>query len=370
MAPGPSGSPSPQKGPAQASPDLLSSPDTKSKDNQSPSPNKRPTGGATSTSGAEPAGSPNATRVNKNVTIPAGSPPTAVGVPMTTSPIITNQVDLATAYPSLYGSPSFASIFSEPVDFEPGPGQYDVPGSIGTQAQSKDETFPSVSILAKHASSWSKVYISKGHAIKARDTPGPGSYMPALQPSESSVRFGTAVRKEISYETPSPGPVYDIRRSASDSNFGAGKFSLDDRWRGHTEFGATGPGQYNQEATFDGTKGMRKSFAVGHRAYDRVRFPGCDRVNLGRQSPGPGQFRHWQPGQRRCAFPRSQRKPLYDGGSVGASVGPGSYSIDSALRQTSYGFGKPSVRARFSWKQNSITMSNWCRLGMAYRERS
>eukprot|EP00392_Amoebophrya_sp_AT5.2_P006663 g6675.t1 len=299
-----------KKGPAQASPDLLSSPDTKSKDNQSPSPNKRPTGGATSTSGAEPAGSPNATRVNKNVTIPAGSPPTAVGVPMTTSPIITNQVDLATA------------------------------------AQSKDETFPSVSILAKHASSWSKVYISKGHAIKARDTPGPGSYMPALQPSESSVRFGTAVRKEISYETPSPGPVYDIRRSASDSNFGAGKFSLDDRWRGHTEFGATGPGQYNQEATFDGTKGMRKSFAVGHRAYDRVRFPGCDRVNLGRQSPGPGQFRHWQPGQRRCAFPRSQRKPLYDGGSVGASVGPGSYSIDSALRQTSYGFGKPSVRAR------------------------
>ncbi|CAD7962933.1 unnamed protein product [Amoebophrya sp. A120] len=299
-----------------------------------------------------------------------GHAQSAATIALTTSPKINNQVDLAHAYPSLYGAPSYASIFSEPVDFEPGPGQYDVPGSIGQQAQSKDETFPSVSILAKHASSWSKVYISKQHAIKARDTPGPGSYLPQIQPSESSVRFGTAVRKEISYATPSPGPVYDIRRSASDSNFGAGKFNMDDRWRGHTEFGATGPGQYNLEASFDGTKGLSKTFATGHRAYDKVRFPGCDRVNLGRTSPGPGQFRNWQPSARRCAFPRSLRKPLYDSGSVEASVGPGSYTIDSVLRKTSHGFGKPSVSARLSWKKNSITMSNWCRLGMAYRERS
>lgn len=37
---------------------------------------------------------------------------------------------------------------------------------------SQQETMPAVSINAKHASSWSKVYISKDHAVKARDTPG------------------------------------------------------------------------------------------------------------------------------------------------------------------------------------------------------
>ncbi|CAD7943628.1 unnamed protein product [Amoebophrya sp. A25] len=282
------------------------------------------------------------------------------------SPRITNQVELAMAYPSLYGAPSYASIFSEPVDFEPGPGQYDMPSALGQQVLSRTDTLPSISILAKHSSSWSKVYISKYHAIKARDTPGPGSYTPGLLNAEGSVRFGTAVRKEVAYDTESPGPVYDIRKSASDSNFGAGKFGQDDRWRGLLEFGGTGPGQYNAETSFDGTTGLQKSFAVGHRAYDRVRFPGCDRVNLGRASPGPGQFRNWQPAGRKCAFPRSLRKPLYDPGSVDSSVGPGSYnSTDSLSKSYSYGFGKPSVRSRLSWKRDQVTMSNWCRLGMA-----
>ena len=41
--------------------------------------------------------------------------------------------DLADVYPSLYGIPSYCSIFSDSVDFEPGPGQYDVPSSVGDQ---------------------------------------------------------------------------------------------------------------------------------------------------------------------------------------------------------------------------------------------
>ena len=41
--------------------------------------------------------------------------------------------DLASVYPSLYGVPSFSSVFADPIDFEPGPGQYDVPASIGPQ---------------------------------------------------------------------------------------------------------------------------------------------------------------------------------------------------------------------------------------------
>lgn len=50
-----------------------------------------------------------------------------------------------------------------------------------------------------------------------RESPGPGTYLPALQKSEQNVRFGTSVRKKIDYSTASPGPVYDVRTNVSDS---------------------------------------------------------------------------------------------------------------------------------------------------------
>lgn len=60
-----------------------------------------------------------------------------------------------------------------------------------------------------------------------RDTPGPGTYLPGLPASEANVRFGTSVRKDIDYATPSPGPVYDIRTSVSDSRFPKVLISID-----------------------------------------------------------------------------------------------------------------------------------------------
>ena len=344
---------------------------------------------------------------------PENSPPT--GSPMRADGAYGQAYGGPIHCPSLYGVPSYSSIFADPVDFEPGPGQYEVNASaqLGDhQFLSNYQSAPHRSITSKHASSWARVYISKDHAIKARDTPGPGIYSPEVPGGEMgragvTVRFGTSVRKKVSHETPSPGPIYDCRRTTGkDNDFGSVKFTKDGRFKEKRSSGVPlGPGQYNFKQSFDGQQGLRKSFSVSHRAYDSVRFPGSERANLGRASPGPGPYKEWKPTMRGdFSIPRSRRQDLNELGGVPASgeIGPGAYDIDgpsakrkemsmtggfggknkhhsstgtivprscpaSPLRKTTtaFHFGKPSTRARFSWGSQAAQTRAWTRLGMA-----
>merc|ERR1719313_3019846 len=72
---------------------------------------------------------------------------------------------------------------------------------------------PSVSLTAKHDRSWSKVLVSKEQLdiLKARDTPGPGTYKPTAGPeSQARVRFGSSKRKPLNDTAfRAPGPVYE-----------------------------------------------------------------------------------------------------------------------------------------------------------------
>eukprot|EP00932_Pfiesteria_piscicida_P005245 SRR837773.1515.p1 GENE.SRR837773.1515~~SRR837773.1515.p1 ORF type:complete len:338 (-),score=44.98 SRR837773.1515:43-906(-) len=183
-------------------------------------------------------------------------------------------------------------MYREPEDLEPGPGSYDIPQSFGQQQLSTYMSQPCSSITAKHDKSWSKVMISKEHlgALMARGTPGPGTYMPALAQSQSRVSFGTAKRRQLSDASfKAPGPVYNLpsnNEAPKTIKFGkANRFDTDNQSLSKM-LGSTGPGQYEVSGSFDGSR-LAKSFGASHRAYDRVRFPGSDRVGIGRNSPGP-----------------------------------------------------------------------------------
>merc|ERR1719262_1611687 len=79
--------------------------------------------------------------------------------------------------PALYNTPSYASLYADVEDLEPGPGSYDVPPGMGVQHESMKHTIPAVSLTARHQKAWSKVLITKDHLqeLMARDTPGPGA---------------------------------------------------------------------------------------------------------------------------------------------------------------------------------------------------
>eukprot|EP00971_Amphidinium_carterae_P008873 174964-Amphidinium_carterae.1 len=194
----------------------------------------------------------------------------------------------------LYATPSYSSMYVEQEDIEPGPGAYNLPPGIGYQHESTRESQPAMSLTAKHDKSWSKVMISKEHlsVFKARGTPGPGNYKPTVPKSQARVRIGTAKRLEL-YEgnQMSPGPVYDIRTepSAPPVNIKfckATRFASDNDTISN-QLGSTAPGMYEVNTVFDGAY-LAKSFGASHRAYDKVAFPGSNRINIGRQSPGPG----------------------------------------------------------------------------------
>merc|ERR1719203_623036 len=141
--------------------------------------------------------------------------------------------------------------------------------------------------------------ISKDHlsTLMARGTPGPGSYQPELVNSQSRVRFGTSKRRGLSDTTfRAPGPVYETTgspRAPKTIKFGkANRFDTDNSSLSKL-LGCTGPGQYEVPTVFDGQR-LSKSFGASHRAYDRVRFPGSDRIEVGRASPGPGAMQPYK----------------------------------------------------------------------------
>jgi len=265
-------------------------------------------------------------------------------------------------YTALYGSKSYSSLFTEPENKDPAPGQYELPTGFGYQMESHKETFTSKSIAPK-SDGWAKVLITKDHMAEllSRGTPGPGSYTPGYVESQASVRFGTSLRPNPNAPDSSPGPVYDVRGCAEDAVQNV-KFGRDGRFDALPEE-EVGPGKYPMHTQFDGAK-KAKSFGISHRAYDKVKMPGSERQYRGRTSPGPGNFQHFVSGGRNFAFPKSNRPAMR---SDNNPVGPGQYGCADAGGKTisTYSFGKPSVSARFNWSGLGIRTERWCKLGMA-----
>lgn len=270
--------------------------------------------------------------------------------------------------PALYNTPSYASLYADVEDLEPGPGSYDVPPGMGVQHESMKHTIPAISLTARHQKAWSKVLITKDHLqeLRARDTPGPGSYQPTTIDTEQSVRFGTSKRRPIYNSSDAPGPaLYNTRGDiTTDATTGRIKFGKAGRWAAEAAEQAalvqTGPGQYETGTVFDGLR-LSKSFGVSHRAYDKVRFPGADRLMYGRLSPGPGPYREYEAGGRNVAFSRANRLGLAD---PTRGPGPGQYDDHErpppdSRRRPSFSFGKPSAKSRLDWKQMRV-QGNTC----------
>lgn len=276
---------------------------------------------------------------------------------------------VSTSALALYAAPSYSSLYVDPEDLEPGPGAYDIHGSIGYQHLSQRESQPSVSLTAKHDRSWAKVMISKDHlgVLKARDTPGPGTYKPSGGvESQARVRFGSSKRQPLAdTHFRAPGPVYDTRNEPDACpNV---RFSKANRFGGDGEalsnsLGSTGPGQYESVGSFDGAR-LAKSFGASMRAYDKVRFPGSERAMVGKESPGPGGLMAWQNTGSSISFGRAERLPGDNSGK--RAPGPGQYEnhekpYPHSRSQSVYSFGRPPARGRLNWgRMRVLTNTTW-----------
>lgn len=255
---------------------------------------------------------------------------------------------------ALYQMPSQSSQYIEVEDLEPGPGTYDVPTSLGHQLLSGKESFRQTSLMAKHDKSWAKVMISKDHlsSLKARDTPGPGTYQPQLLNSHARVRFGSGKRPSFHDNTfRSPGAVYDVCGDPENTKANI-RFGKAQRFHQESALADTGPGQYENKTVFDGAN-LAKSFGASHRAYDRVRFPGSERMNIGMASPGPGTAKPFNNDGHAPSFSKAERLPKPEGRRA---PGPGAYENHErpypfSRNQSCYSFGRPPAKGRMNWKQ-------------------
>lgn len=271
----------------------------------------------------------------------------------------TSSQTTSTAALALYAAPSYSSLYVDPEDLEPGPGAYDLHPGFGYQHESTKESHPSVSLTAKHDRAWSKVMISKDHlsVLKARDTPGPGTYKPTGPESQARVRFGGSKRPPLAdTHFRAPGPIYEVRGD-TDSNLKCNiRFMKANRFERDGEalsssLGSTGPGQYELNSVFDGVR-LGKSFGASNRAYDKVRFPGSEKVFLGKESPGPGGCMPWQNTGCSLSFGRAERLPGDTHGK--RAPGPGQYEAHDkpypfSRNQSCYSFGRPHPRGRLNW---------------------
>lgn len=279
---------------------------------------------------------------------------------------------VSTSALALYAAPSFSSLYVDPEDLEPGPGAYDIPQSVGYQHLSTKESQPLISLTAKHDRSWSKVMITKDHlaVLKARDTPGPGTYKPpgsGAVESQARVRFGSSKRPPLAdTHFRAPGPVYEVRTAPEDCPHNI-RFSKGNRFERDGEaltnsLGSTGPGQYENGSVFDGVR-LAKSFGASMRAYDKVRFPGSERMMIGRESPGPGPLMPYQNTASSISFGRAERLPSNNAGK--RSPGPGHYEnhekpYPHSRSQSVYSFGRPGARGRINWaKMRHYNNTTW-----------
>lgn len=271
---------------------------------------------------------------------------------------------------ALYATPSYNSLYIEPEDLEPGPGTYDIHPTVGRQVLSTKDSLPHISLTSKHDRSWAKVLISKDHsdAFKCRDTPGPGTYVPGdPNPTEARVRFGTARRKPLNDTNfRAPGPVYNVTgcpdKPPVQVKFSkASRFSRDGKSLAE-ELSSAGPGQYELPSVFDGVN-LAKSFGASHRAYDKVRFPGSEKIFFGRASAGPGPMYPMVNDATHISFGRAERLPAEVGGK--RAPGPGAYDIldkpyPFSRKLSTPAFGKPHSKPRLDWKKiKNRSNSTW-----------
>jgi len=129
-----------------------------------------------------------------------------------------------------------------------------------------------------------------------------------------------------------------------------------------SSLGSTGPGQYENHGVFDGVR-LAKSFGASNRAYDKVRFPGSDRLMVGRESPGPGACRPYENTASSISIGRAERLPSNNAGK--RSPGPGHYENHNqaypfSRSQSVYSFGRPHARGRLNWgKMRLLTNTTW-----------
>merc|ERR1719199_627058 len=262
--------------------------------------------------------------------------------------------------------PSYTQLLLDAKDTEPGPGQYPLPSSIGAQLDSTKESGPAAPMLAKNAKSWSKVFLGKQQQsmFLCRDSPG-AVYNPKVLPSGGAIRLGKGTgRKSRSYETISPGPIYEVcgdpgkdSKSAS-MGYGERKQHL----VGDPAIDC-GPGTYDV-ASFIDHEHLSKSFGASYNDY-----PPIMQELVGRTSPGPGM----------CRYDFGKNLPQYRfSGKVKFGTGsrprprrntnppPGAYNahkqysvakdacIDSQVwNYRAHRFGKPSMKPRMDLKRDA-----------------
>ncbi|CAD7924687.1 unnamed protein product [Amoebophrya sp. A120] len=288
--------------------------------------------------------------------------------------------------PFLYSTASFSQTYSMEADDDPGPGTYDVTdasAALGPQFSSMKHTAPRVPILEKHESSWAKVFISRAAsdaAGRAKETPGPGTYAVQVEsiPATTGVRFGHAARPEPGYTSDGPGPIYDVRGNPREQ--GVSAFSASDRWAsGPSDRSYLGPGEYGAGESFTGRMRKAKSFAEGRDKWEKVVFPGCEKVFLGRASLGPGKCHAFQTGGKTAPFCKAGREGpggMWEGlKRKGEIPGPGAYKVGGPKHsifnsKSAFNFGKPPPAARLNWKRQVYETASWSRLAMSKNEKS
>mmetsp|Transcript_27420 Transcript_27420/g.63351 ORF Transcript_27420/g.63351 Transcript_27420/m.63351 type:complete len:278 (-) Transcript_27420:71-904(-) len=237
---------------------------------------------------------------------------------------------------------------------EPGPGHYFGPNSpgftsLGSQAQSKSFSAPSISLSRTGWDDLKVVRISKGHdkCQVGRDSPG---LVYAAPPSTlnkgKTTRFGNATRAEgraLGLDPHgSPGPAYNVRASATIGGYAHPQdkgFGKADRFRLTSETGTIGPGQYRRKDTAL-RMDMGRTFGIGRAAWEKVCCPGWQAVGQCRASVGVGDPLWSDPMKKTglragsTTFGKQERfaSPASQQGS--SSPGPGQYDLSSMKGST------------------------------------
>jgi hypothetical protein len=174
-------------------------------------------------------------------------------------------------------------------------------------------------------------------AVTGKHSPGVGLYDPKTEAVRMNVgrtflkSLRPDLRTQLGVEKTSPGPAYDIRDRYR--HFGVApttsvKFGTSERF---IKPKTTQSKLTSNEAAFFGTvksslnlTNHRYPFGLSHRAYDKVRRPGCEDENRGKTSPGVGEplWEDWFKAKRIAKFGTAKR---FSRSKNDAIPGPGAY---------------------------------------------
>ena len=241
---------------------------------------------------------------------------------------------------ALYSKPSVFSTYQDgsPSDAEPGPDYYHPnTQSFGPQTLSKNSTAPKHKITGNREG-WQKVFVTRSHsmAVTGLHSPGVGLYDPKGTAIRTDVgrtflkSLRPDLRTQLGVEQASPGPAYDIRdryRQCGVAPNSAVKFGKSERFiqpkTTETKLNT------NEAASFGVVKSSlelhkhRYPFGLSHRAYDKVRRPGCEEEHRGKTSPGVGDplWEDWLKAKHIPKFGTAKRFQA----SLERLPGPGAY---------------------------------------------